>query len=299
MMFVVLAALAVTCVFYVSMHGDTFTSEQNNHAFQSVGNIELSATSQDENIIVADKVYFKENNLICVDVHSVNPGDTKVTVLVNMPTETGEEQTMSIEIPFHVTHLGTVIQADNLNFDGFLTTQFIILAGFFLVMVVTGYTFIEGFVKAQFSYSMVVCGGVALFTLFLIVVCLYNMQWMNTFRNFLWDISDSGFNFALYTTPFMLLLAGAIAFSNIWLMRHEGRFATTNYHIFRGYILSKKHRLDAQGISAKTKWYFYPNAFLREFVGLLYDKKWFILLTVFLILAFYTLGVYLLFVSAP
>ena len=51
-------------------------------------------------------------------------------------------------------------------------------------------------------------------------------------------------------------------------------FATTNYHIFRGYILSKKLGFTAQGISAKTKWYFFPNAFLREFIGLLVDKKW-------------------------
>ena len=74
-------------------------------------------------------------------------------------------------------------------------------------------------------------------------------------------------------------------------------FATTNYHIFRGYVLSKKHGLNAQGISAKTKWYFYPNAFLREFAGLLFDKKWFIALTVLLILAFYLLGVYLLYIT--
>ena len=52
----------------------------------------------------------------------------------------------------------------------------------------------------------------------------------------------------------------------------KAAFATTNYHIFRGYVLSQKHNLDAQGISAKTKWYFYPNAFLREFVGLLRRK---------------------------
>ena len=51
-------------------------------------------------------------------------------------------------------------------------------------------------------------------------------------------------------------------------------FATTNYHIFRGYVLSKKHDLNARGISAKTKWYFFPNAFLREFAGLLVDKKY-------------------------
>ena len=75
-------------------------------------------------------------------------------------------------------------------------------------------------------------------------------------------------------------------------------FATTNYHIFRGYILSKKHGLDAQGISAKTKWYFYPNAFLREFVGLLFDKKRFVILSVALMLTMYSIGEYLLSISA-
>ena len=67
-------------------------------------------------------------------------------------------------------------------------------------------------------------------------------------------------------------------------------FATTNYHIFRGYVLSKKHGLNAQGISAKTKWYFYPNAFLREFVGLLVDRKWKILAVLIIILLTYITG---------
>ena len=50
-------------------------------------------------------------------------------------------------------------------------------------------------------------------------------------------------------------------------------FSTTNYHVFRGYILAKRCGFDAQGLSAKTRAYFYPNAFLREFVGLLADQK--------------------------
>jgi uncharacterized SAM-binding protein YcdF (DUF218 family) len=74
----------------------------------------------------------------------------------------------------------------------------------------------------------------------------------------------------------------------------QAAFATTNYHIFRGYILSNKHKLNARGISAKTKWYFYPNAFLREFLGLLFEKKWFILVAVALLLTLYTIGVELL-----
>ena len=65
-------------------------------------------------------------------------------------------------------------------------------------------------------------------------------------------------------------------------------FATTNYHVFRGYILSKKVGLNnARGISSKTKWYFFPNAFLREMVGLIVDKwKLHILVILLIIMAF-------------
>ena len=49
-------------------------------------------------------------------------------------------------------------------------------------------------------------------------------------------------------------------------------FATTNYHVFRSYTLARKNKMMVQGISAKTKWYFFPNAFLREFVGLIVEE---------------------------
>ena len=64
-------------------------------------------------------------------------------------------------------------------------------------------------------------------------------------------------------------------------------FATTNYHILRGYILSKKNGFEAKGISAKTRMYFYPNAFLREFIGLLADQKWKHLAMIILIVAIF------------
>ncbi len=64
-------------------------------------------------------------------------------------------------------------------------------------------------------------------------------------------------------------------------------FTTTNYHVFRGYILSKKIGFDVKGISARTKFYFYPNAFLREFIGLLVDRKWQHLTAIALILCLF------------
>ena len=50
-------------------------------------------------------------------------------------------------------------------------------------------------------------------------------------------------------------------------------FSTTNYHVFRGYTLAEKVGMKAHGLSAKTKLYFYPNAFIREFIGLLVSER--------------------------
>jgi len=46
-------------------------------------------------------------------------------------------------------------------------------------------------------------------------------------------------------------------------------FSTTNYHIFRSGMFSAKAGMKAHGIGAKTRWYFWPNAQMREFIGLL------------------------------
>lgn len=46
-------------------------------------------------------------------------------------------------------------------------------------------------------------------------------------------------------------------------------FATTNYHILRSGILARKVGIDAEGIAGDTKWYFWPNGFIREFFGIL------------------------------
>ncbi len=46
-------------------------------------------------------------------------------------------------------------------------------------------------------------------------------------------------------------------------------FATTNYHMFRSGVLARRVGLDAEGIASKTKWYFWPNGFVREFFAIL------------------------------
>ncbi|MCF0109521.1 MAG: YdcF family protein [Erysipelotrichaceae bacterium] len=51
-------------------------------------------------------------------------------------------------------------------------------------------------------------------------------------------------------------------------------FATTNYHLFRAGLIANKAGYPMEGIGSKTKWYFFPNAFLREFAGVITEWKW-------------------------
>ena len=70
-------------------------------------------------------------------------------------------------------------------------------------------------------------------------------------------------------------------------------FSTTNYHVFRSYVFAHEAGLDAEGIAAPTKLYFWPNAFLREFVGLLAARRVPLLLMFLLISALYVLAEYI------
>ena len=50
-------------------------------------------------------------------------------------------------------------------------------------------------------------------------------------------------------------------------------FSTTNFHVYRAGILASDAGLNADGMGARTKWYFWPNALIREFIGML-AREW-------------------------
>ena len=50
-------------------------------------------------------------------------------------------------------------------------------------------------------------------------------------------------------------------------------FCTTGYHVFRSGILARSLERAYEGFGCPTKWYFWPNAFLREFIGLLFETR--------------------------
>ena len=61
----------------------------------------------------------------------------------------------------------------------------------------------------------------------------------------------------------------------IWAVSSGGKvaFSTTNYHVFRSGLCARRVKMRAVGMGAKTKWYFWPNAAVREFVGLLTEHR--------------------------
>lgn len=52
-------------------------------------------------------------------------------------------------------------------------------------------------------------------------------------------------------------------------------FTTNNYHLFRAGLFARMASLKADGIGAKTAFYFLPNAFIREFIAivLMYKRR--------------------------
>ncbi len=50
-------------------------------------------------------------------------------------------------------------------------------------------------------------------------------------------------------------------------------FSTTNYHVFRSGLYARRVGMQTVGMGQRTKWWFWPNATVREFVGLLTEDK--------------------------
>ena len=50
-------------------------------------------------------------------------------------------------------------------------------------------------------------------------------------------------------------------------------FSTTNYHVFRSGVIATNQGIECEGMGSKTKWYFYTNALIREFIANLVQER--------------------------
>jgi len=64
-------------------------------------------------------------------------------------------------------------------------------------------------------------------------------------------------------------------------------FSTTNYHVFRSGIISRQNGFAPEGIGSRTKWYFWPNAYVRECIGMIVYMKKHLLILIGILIAIY------------
>ncbi|MBO4358744.1 MAG: YdcF family protein [Erysipelotrichaceae bacterium] len=69
-------------------------------------------------------------------------------------------------------------------------------------------------------------------------------------------------------------------------------YSTSGFHVFRSGIQARRARMSAEGIGAKTKWYFWPNAAVREFVGLISQHRLKQAIILGLMIAFFLISTY-------
>ena len=75
------------------------------------------------------------------------------------------------------------------------------------------------------------------------------------------------------------------------LGKARGIFVTNNFHILRASMHASKVGLNAVGVGSKTAFYYMPNAYTREFIGILEVTKWIhiVLIAIYTVL-FFLLG---------
>lgn len=97
-----------------------------------------------------------------------------------------------------------------------------------------------------------------------------------------------------------LLFSRCLIEEDVLNKQHGGKYktitVTNNFHVFRTLLWARKVKLKSDGAGAKTKFYFWLNALIREFIGVIYmQKKYhisfliigFVLITLFVLLYAY------------
>ena len=85
-------------------------------------------------------------------------------------------------------------------------------------------------------------------------------------------------------------LAGKRAYTNFrdTIKKPRCVFVTSDYHVLRTATYAMRVHLRADGVGSRTASYFFPNAFIREYVALMMGHPW----PTFVLLGMWVLGVF-------
>ena len=209
--------MTIGSITYVAIDGSTYTERMMFVSNPYAKDSDLEVNVHESGVVTAERAYFDGDGHPCIEFRSTGE-KRRVSTEVDVNIKGHGEYKLNI----FVDRFGTIFNTDALDFDGYIIIEIVILVGLGLIFITMLLSFLENLKKAKFSYSMIAYGGAALFCAAIITVLIYGMQWMNTFRGFLQDMLHTGELFALVSAPVMLVICLAMAFSNIWLLRHEG-----------------------------------------------------------------------------
>lgn len=57
-------------------------------------------------------------------------------------------------------------------------------------------------------------------------------------------------------------------------VKHNYIFVTNNYHVFRTSLFARKLKMRANGVGCRTAPYYWPSAFIREYIAIMFKYKW-------------------------
>lgn len=66
------------------------------------------------------------------------------------------------------------------------------------------------------------------------------------------------------------------------VVKHHYIFVTNNYHVFRTSLYAKKLKIKAAGVGCGTAAYYWPSAFIREYIAIMFRYKWMVAVIVLL-----------------
>ncbi len=83
-----------------------------------------------------------------------------------------------------------------------------------------------------------------------------------------------------------MLYSKKVAVNDWGNSKFKAKFFTNNYHLFRAGLYAKMAHLKANGVGATTRFYFLPNATIREFAGvfIMHKKRHFVIIGLIAIL---------------
>ena len=220
-MFSIIFLIAAGMLLFVFCTGNhyTFTYKYFSTDYQ-MDESKIKFKISDESIVKAEKVYVNENNKICIDLVSQKRGDTSIrTYYGKIPMA---------EINIHVDRFGIILEKGNLTFNGYRYMEYAFVICIAVVFAFMAFSYIESFRRADFSYSMVIVGGVLLFMILTFITTLADPWFWHIYeydintKYILIEIFQSGFAFISITTVPVTMLAVALGISNVWLVIKEG-----------------------------------------------------------------------------